>query len=529
MPLVAIPVSRAEATSDLGAEAKELEQQQQEEEQEEQQQQQCLACNSAVASVALIEGLDRYIQPNTSAPEPLVQPSGTFAAARPGASDVVEETGACQQRSARGQNPAPRFTSKLKATSAVFYPRAYITAAAANAACSPGTSQQQQQQQQKMRSACTTTAAAAVGVAAVTAAAAAGPHVFPAAAEAVVPLASAASGSSSTLPPDSPHPSLPSLPSLSMANTSRAPSISSSSSSSFLRPQHSTNTVTVSALSSVKDAAGGLSKVLTKRGACLLLALHRKPVDKAAGATHLAAKTLAVARFYINTRMAAAGAAGVKAAAALVGLQGGEGPGSAGAMGDGAAARACKEEVLFVPYHHKAAADGGVSSAAGDMDSFGFVVSTAPADMLPVKLPSPVGTPQSMANRPEQFSRPAAAAAENSAPLLKASAHTDVNRLSNALIHHLMDAGHVALQLAGAAACQVAMEALVKARLRLERKFNSGLVACAAFANEDTSNALGRSTVFLRLDVLRCGRDMQLLGPEAAGALAVAAQNAWDL
>jgi stage V sporulation protein SpoVS len=250
-------------------------------------------------------------------------------------------------------------------------------------------------------------------------------------------------------------------------------------------------------------------------------------MDKAAAATHLAAKTLAVARFYLNTQMAAAGAAGVRAAAALVGLQGKESTGEGSGVQEG---RLGKDEVLFVPYHHKAGADGTMSSASGDMDSFGFVVSTAPADTLPVKLPSPVGPPQSMVNT-SQLSQitAAAAAASTSAPLLKASAQTDINRLSNALIHHLMDSGHVALQLAGAAACHVAMEALVKARLRLERKFNSGLVACAAFANEDTSNALGRSTVFLRLDVLRCGRDLHLLGPEAAGALAVAAQSAWDL
>lgn len=59
------------------------------------------------------------------------------------------------------------------------------------------------------------------------------------------------------------------------------------------------------------------------------------------------------------------------------------------------------------------------------------------------------------------------------------------------------------MQLAGAAACHVAMRALVKARDRLQRKFETDIVATASFANEDTSSSIGRSTVFLRLDVMR--------------------------
>lgn len=59
------------------------------------------------------------------------------------------------------------------------------------------------------------------------------------------------------------------------------------------------------------------------------------------------------------------------------------------------------------------------------------------------------------------------------------------------------------MQLAGAAACHVAMRSLIKARDRLLRKFNTDIVATASFANEDTSSSIGRSTVFLRLDVMR--------------------------
>jgi len=47
------------------------------------------------------------------------------------------------------------------------------------------------------------------------------------------------------------------------------------------------------------------------------------------------------------------------------------------------------------------------------------------------------------------------------------------------------------------------MRALIKAHDRLLRKFNTDIVATASFANEDTSSSIGRSTVFLRLDVMR--------------------------
>jgi hypothetical protein len=66
------------------------------------------------------------------------------------------------------------------------------------------------------------------------------------------------------------------------------------------------------------------------------------------------------------------------------------------------------------------------------------------------------------------------------------------------------------MQLAGAAACHVAMRALIRARERLLRKFNTDIVASASFANEDTSRSIGRSTVFLRLDVMRSSLLQQL-------------------
>lgn len=98
-------------------------------------------------------------------------------------------------------------------------------------------------------------------------------------------------------------------------------------------------------------------------------------------------------------------------------------------------------------------------------------------------------------------------------------AAADVNKLSNAIIHNILGCNHVALQLAGAAACHVAMKALIKARTRLQRKFEADIVATASFANEDTSSSIGRSTVFLRLDVMRSNILKQLInGGAAAGA-----------
>jgi stage V sporulation protein SpoVS len=123
----------------------------------------------------------------------------------------------------------------------------------------------------------------------------------------------------------------------------------------------------------------------------------------------------------------------------------------------------------------------------------------------------------------QQQSEAAAAAAvhayQSTAPLLKAGANTDVNKLSNAIIHNILGCNHVALQLAGAAACHVAMKALIKARTRLQRKFEADIVATASFANEDTSSSIGRSTVFLRLDVMRSNILKHLMeGGAAAGA-----------
>jgi stage V sporulation protein SpoVS len=269
-------------------------------------------------------------------------------------------------------------------------------------------------------------------------------------------------------------------------------------------------TVTVSAMSCVKDAAGALAKVVSRHGSCLLLSLSRAG-DQAAQATHVAAKSLAVARFYVNAHMAAAGAAGIDAAAVLTGVE----PSTP-------AAAAADEEVVFMPFHRNAVAAGSSRAAAAAADTepaLGFIVAKAGAKDLPVALPPPVGIPACMQDRQQQqqdsssssssVAAPAAAAV-SAAPLLKAGANTDVNKLSNAIIHNVLGCNHVALQLAGAAACHVAMKALIKARARLQRKFGADIVATASFANEDTSSSIGRSTVFLRLDVMRSNLLQQL-------------------
>jgi stage V sporulation protein SpoVS len=302
--------------------------------------------------------------------------------------------------------------------------------------------------------------------------------------------------------------------------------ISSYSSARGSRQQHQAlrdaGTVTVSAMSCVKDAAGALAKVVSRHGSCLLLSLARAG-DQAAQATHVAAKSLAVARFYVNAHMAAAGAAGIDAAAVLTGVE--------AATPHAAAAAAADEEVVFMPFNRNVAAAGSsraaAAAAAEAEPALGFIVAKAGAKDLPVVLPPPVGIPACMQDRKQQqqevvssaiaaSSSSSQAAAVSAAPLLKAGANTDVNKLSNAIIHNVLDCSHVALQLAGAAACHVAMKALIKARARLQRKFGADIVATASFANEDTSSSIGRSTVFLRLDVMRSNLLQQLASGMAA-------------
>lgn len=282
------------------------------------------------------------------------------------------------------------------------------------------------------------------------------------------------------------------------------------------------DTVTVSAASSVKDAAGAVAKVLERQGSCLLVALKRAGDGAPCGATHIAAKTLAVSRFYVNARMGAAGAAGGAAARALVAAAEG---GKAGAEGAAAAEEAeeaevgasgRKEEVTFVPFQR--------SSRPQDSDSLGFVVFKVKADDLPVLLPPPVGQPAALAaprgaqQQQRQQSPPAQQQQQQQEPpLLKAGATTDVNKLSNAVIRNVLEFGRVSLQLAGPAACHAAMQALAKARSRLARKFAVSIAVASAFSTEDTSGALGRATVFYRLDVLR-----------VTGAAAEAAAAGWS-
>lgn len=266
--------------------------------------------------------------------------------------------------------------------------------------------------------------------------------------------------------------------------------------------------MTVSALSSVKDAAGAVAKVLDRKGSCLLVALRRAG-EMSVEATHIAAKTLAVSRFYINAHMTASGTAGIAAARALAlpAATAAAIPGTTAAVdtADAAATDSTTplEEVTFTPYNRS-------HGSQVDEDSFAFVVSRTCADDLAVRLPPPVGQPMSDQQQSPAPSAATVADAGNghdraaAVPVLKAGARTDVNKLSNAIIHNVLEHGHAALQLAGAAACHVAMKALVRARGRLIRKFNVGVTSSASFTNEDTSNSIGRSTVFLRLDVLRC-------------------------
>lgn len=367
-----------------------------------------------------------------------------------------------------------------------------------------------------------------------------------AAAEDSVPATpAAASVAGSTMAPLSPSPSLPADTSSLMSTPTAAAGWalahgSSLYSSSGSRPGSSASsvvssyngtrsrqqqqalrdagTVTVSALSCVKDAAGALAKVVSRHGSCLLLSLSRAG-DQAAQATHVAAKSLAVARFYVNARMAAAGAAGVDAAAVLTGLE---------PQTPTAAAATADDEVVFMPYHRSS----GSRAAADAEPALGFVVAKACAKDLPAVLPPPVGIPACMQDRQQQDSSSSSGSAPTApvsaasggaaaAPLLKAGANTDVNKLSNAIIHNILGSNHVALQLAGAAACHVAMKALIKARSRLQRKFGADIVATASFANEDTSSSIGRSTVFLRLDVMRSNLLQQLsaVGKAVAGAV----------
>lgn len=293
------------------------------------------------------------------------------------------------------------------------------------------------------------------------------------------------------------------------------------------------DTVTVSAASSVKDAAGAVAKVLERQGSCLLVALKRVG-EQGCGATHVAAKTLAVSRFYVNARMGAGGAAGGAAARALVAAaegRAGDG-GDAAAAADAAAAVVAaaaaggsKEEVTFVPFQR--------SANPQDADSLGFVVFKVRADDLPMALPPPVGQPSALAAaaHPAAAGRPPAAGEQpppqqQEPPLLKAGAGTDVNKLSNAVIRNVLEWGRVSLQLAGPAACHVAMQALAKARARLAKKFEVSIAVASAFSTEDTSGSLGRATVFYRLDVLRvtgAAAEAAAAGWSAAGLLA-----AWD-
>jgi stage V sporulation protein SpoVS len=355
---------------------------------------------------------------------------------------------------------------------------------------------------------------------------------------------------------------LPWAPS-SAASTSSSPYVSRHPHPHHQQPRygrplvHADDVVTVSALSSVKDAAGAVAKVLQRSAGGLLLALHRRPSDAPAAASLLAVKTLAVARFYINSRMAAMGTAGVSAAAALLGLnpamQQQEGGAAVAAPSQQQQEGQDREEVVFIPFsrpisHQQVgapllpAADGQRARYQQHQQQqqqhqqgqggFGFLLGKVGSSRVPVALPAPVGMPACMqqqatgeasSSAAPAATTPASSSGAAGAPLLlKAGGRTDANKLCAALVHHLVSQGRVAVQLAGAPACQVVLSALVAARQRLLRRFRCGLVAVASFATEDTSSELGRSTVFLRLDVMRCEAEGELLGPGAREYLPLA-------
>lgn len=182
-------------------------------------------------------------------------------------------------------------------------------------------------------------------------------------------------------------------------------------------------TVTVSSLSCVKDAAGALAKVVNRHGSCLLLSLTRQG-DVAAQATHVAAKSLAVARFYINAHMAAEGSAGVDAAAVLSGVE-------QAADVQQPRQQQSTDEVVFMPYTRSSSSSR--STAAVDVDEpLGFMVAKASSKDLPVLLPPPVGIPACMQDRQQQQQcgqaqqdkAAALHAYQSAAPLLKAGANT---------------------------------------------------------------------------------------------------------
>jgi hypothetical protein len=154
--------------------------------------------------------------------------------------------------------------------------------------------------------------------------------------------------------------------------------------------------------------------------------------------------------------MAAAGAAGIDAAAALTGVEhstqsvaaaDAAGPAAAAATAAAAAAAAVDDEVVFMPYHRSSSSRQAVDAA--DV-ALGFMVAKASAKDLPVLLPPPVGIPACMQDKVQQqgqqrtaaaavnSSSAASAGSTSSSTLLKAGANTDVNKLSNAVIHNIL-------------------------------------------------------------------------------------------
>jgi len=176
-----------------------------------------------------------------------------------------------------------------------------------------------------------------------------------------------------------------------------------------------------------------------------------------------------------------------------------------------------EEEVVFMPFYSYSASSSS-STRQGSCEPRGsslepaisyMVVKAAPGD-LAMQLPPPVGL-SSARQQPSSSLQPDitgggkdSRGSSNNGVLLKVGAGTDVNMLSNAIIRCILnEQGHAKMQLAGAAACHVAMKALIKAHFRLQHKFDLDIVAAAGFM-DDSSNGVRAKNVFLQLDIFKC-------------------------
>lgn len=87
---------------------------------------------------------------------------------------------------------------------------------------------------------------------------------------------------------------------------------------------------------------------------------------------------------------------------------------------------------------------------------------------------------------------------------LNVSRKSDVHKMANAVMRVVLERGQAVMKAAGGEAIFVAVSAVVNASHRLIQKQEGGLMVAAAWITEDTKEALGRESKFLRLNVLRC-------------------------